>query len=71
MKVNFNENQDDHVSFTALDVSVSPDGKYLLVSTDKSRLIVYPIGGSSQVSRRFENPLTASFETSMGPSMTN
>ena len=28
-----NENLDDHVSFSAMDIVLSPDGKYLLVST--------------------------------------
>ncbi|KJE94139.1 hypothetical protein CAOG_008825 [Capsaspora owczarzaki ATCC 30864] len=41
-KMNMNALGDTHVSFTALDVSYSPFGKkYLLVCTDKNRLILY------------------------------
>lgn len=41
---------DDHVSFTALDVVFSPDDKYILVATDRDRLILYHIGNSTPVS---------------------
>eukprot|EP00727_Mastigamoeba_balamuthi_P008285 m51a1_g4079 hypothetical protein (400) ;mRNA; r:17732-19264 len=47
--INMNATGDDHVSFTALDVSFSPSGKYLLVSTDKDRLIMYSVEGGKQV----------------------
>ena len=49
LKVNMNQTGDDHVSFAALDLALSPNGKYLLVSTDKSRLILYPVGMSLQL----------------------
>ncbi|EKX36237.1 hypothetical protein GUITHDRAFT_165807 [Guillardia theta CCMP2712] len=60
MKVNLNQQGDDHVSFTVLDLVPSPDGKYLLASTDKlfsgaltpprkSRLVLYPVGSSAQL----------------------
>ena len=37
---------DDFISFTAMDVSFSPNGKYLLVSTDKNRIIMMTMDGS-------------------------
>ena len=49
LKVNQNQLGDDHVSFTVLDLVVSPNGKYLLASTDKSRLILYLVGTSIQL----------------------
>eukprot|EP01113_Clastostelium_recurvatum_P007696 TRINITY_DN13599_c0_g1_i3.p1 TRINITY_DN13599_c0_g1~~TRINITY_DN13599_c0_g1_i3.p1 ORF type:complete len:454 (-),score=112.17 TRINITY_DN13599_c0_g1_i3:148-1467(-) len=39
-KANMNQNGDDHVSFTALDLCVFPSGQYVLVCTDSSRLIM-------------------------------
>lgn len=42
--VNMNATGDDHVSFTALDMSLSPDGKFVLVSTDRNRLIMFATG---------------------------
>ena len=33
-----------HVSFAALDINVSPDGKYLCAATDAHKHIVYPFG---------------------------
>ena len=35
--INMNANGDDWVSFTAMDISFSPCGKHILVSTDKDR----------------------------------
>ena len=49
LKVNQNQLGDDHVSFTVLDLVLSPNGKYLLASTDKSRLILYLVGTSIQL----------------------
>jgi len=49
LKVNQNQLGDDHVSFTVLDLVLSPNGKYLLASTDKSRLILYLVGTSLQL----------------------
>jgi len=48
-KVNMNPVGDDHVSFTVLDMALSPNGKYLLCSTDKSRLLLYVVGTSIQL----------------------
>ena len=48
-----NATLDEHVSFTALDVNFSPDGDYLLVSTDKSRMIMYRIESGSTPVRNF------------------
>lgn len=39
--LNMNAFGDTHISFAALDVSVSPNGKYILVSTDRDRLILF------------------------------
>jgi COMPASS component SWD3 len=47
--MNMNAIGDDFVSFTAMDVSTSPDDKYILVSTDKDRLILYRSNTGQQV----------------------
>lgn len=39
--VNMNELQDEHVSFTAMSVAVSPDGQFFVVATDKNRLVLF------------------------------
>jgi COMPASS component SWD3 len=38
--INMNELGDDFVSFAPMDVAASPDGRFLLVSTDKDRVII-------------------------------
>ncbi|EGD82211.1 hypothetical protein PTSG_02882 [Salpingoeca rosetta] len=38
--INMNELLDDYVSFSAMDACVSPDGRYVLVATDRDRLIL-------------------------------
>ena len=48
--MNMNAFGDDFVSFTAMVVSYSPSGKYLLVSTDKDRLILFDRMTGTQVS---------------------
>ncbi|CAG8572711.1 3609_t:CDS:2 [Paraglomus occultum] len=50
-KYNMNANGDDHVSFTAMDISPSPhnNGAYILVSTDKSRVILFRTRSSEQL----------------------
>lgn len=48
-KANLNALGDDHVSFTVLDLSLSPNGKWLLASTDKSRLLLYTVGTTMQL----------------------
>eukprot|EP01137_Pigoraptor_chileana_P021958 Opistho-2@86336 len=40
-RVNMNAYGDDWVSFSAMELSYSPNNKYLLVSTDKDRLILF------------------------------
>lgn len=40
---------EDHVSFAVMDMTVSPDGKYLALSTDASRNIVMDISSGKQV----------------------
>eukprot|EP01034_Spumella_vulgaris_P025000 gene25000-31403_t len=48
--VSLNENEwDTHVSFTPLHLSTSPDGKLLLIATDKSLHFVVKIGTSHRV----------------------
>lgn len=42
-EINMNALGDTHISFTPMDLSVSPNGRYLLVSTDKDRLIMYSL----------------------------
>lgn len=41
--INMNALGDTHVSFTPMDLSVSPNNRYLLVSTDKDRLLLYSL----------------------------
>jgi hypothetical protein len=38
-------NQDDieHVSYTIMDLRVSPNGKYLLAATDKDRHFIFAV----------------------------
>ena len=38
--LNMNELGDEHVSFSAMDISISPNGKYILVCTDKDKLLL-------------------------------
>ena len=37
---------DDHVSFSATHLAVSPNGKMLAVSTDGPRIVIYRIEGA-------------------------
>eukprot|EP00898_Chlorokybus_atmophyticus_P006853 jgi/Chlat1/7169/Chrsp57S06833 len=46
---NMNANNDEHVSFNVSDISVSPDGHLLLVSTDGPRMILFTIQPWKQV----------------------
>eukprot|EP00743_Colponemidia_sp_Colp-15_P002644 GILK01002866.1.p1 GENE.GILK01002866.1~~GILK01002866.1.p1 ORF type:complete len:417 (+),score=72.76 GILK01002866.1:44-1294(+) len=48
-KVNMNSNLDNHVSFTAMYLSATDDARFLVVSTDKSRIIMFRLGTSEQV----------------------
>mmetsp|Transcript_26525 Transcript_26525/g.37013 ORF Transcript_26525/g.37013 Transcript_26525/m.37013 type:complete len:481 (-) Transcript_26525:224-1666(-) len=48
-RFNMNSFGDDHVSFSALDLNSSVDGKYLLVATDKDRAIMFASGTEKQV----------------------
>jgi len=45
-KVNMNAMGDDHVSFSASHLAVSPCQRYLLVSTDGSRIIMFRLKGT-------------------------
>jgi hypothetical protein len=46
-KVNMNAMKDDHVSFTASHLALSPCGKYMLISTDGARIIMMAISGET------------------------
>ena len=61
--INMNANGDSWVSFTAMEVSVAPNGRYILVSTDQDRLIVYSRRSGQQLTTlygasndQFSNP---------------
>lgn len=64
-RVNMNQLGDDHISFTASHLSVSPNGKYLLVSTDGARILLLRISNWSHLSTQiyglpldnFHNPI--------------
>ncbi len=43
--MNLNATGDDHVSFTAAHLALSPCGSYLLISTDGARIIMMAIAG--------------------------
>jgi len=48
-RYNMNSFGDDHVSFSALDLHTSKDGKYLLACTDKDRTIMFASNTEKQV----------------------
>ena len=48
-EINLNPNLDDWVSFTAMDMCLSPNGQFLLVATDKDKMHIYKLGGSDQL----------------------
>lgn len=48
-EINMNALGDDFVSFTAMFCSFSPDDKYILLSTDKDRLILYGWNTGKQI----------------------
>eukprot|EP00470_Lotharella_oceanica_P010084 CAMPEP_0170188212 /NCGR_PEP_ID=MMETSP0040_2-20121228/43779_1 /TAXON_ID=641309 /ORGANISM="Lotharella oceanica, Strain CCMP622" /LENGTH=424 /DNA_ID=CAMNT_0010435451 /DNA_START=32 /DNA_END=1306 /DNA_ORIENTATION=+ len=48
-RYNMNSFGDDHVSFSALDLHASKDGKYLIACTDKDRIIMFASNSSKQV----------------------
>ncbi|BDA40712.1 hypothetical protein COCOBI_01-3650 [Coccomyxa sp. Obi] len=65
-KVNMNAQGDNHISFTASHLALSPCGKYLLVSTDGARIIMFKIAGWHQIRNffglqieSFHQPVTA------------
>lgn len=41
--MNMNQDGIEHVSYTIMDLRVSPSGKYLLAATDSSRLFVFEV----------------------------
>jgi len=47
-KVNMNSNGDNFISFTPMHASYSPNGNYVLISTDKNRLILFKAGYALQ-----------------------
>ncbi|GLE05659.1 hypothetical protein PINS_up014699 [Pythium insidiosum] len=46
-RINMNQDGIEHVSYTIMDLRVSPSGKYLLAATDKDRHFVFPIKGNA------------------------
>lgn len=60
--INMNAMRDDWVSFTAMDVSFSPNGKFILVSTDKERLILFSRSTGTQL-RNFYGAANDEFST--------
>eukprot|EP01038_Epipyxis_sp_PR26KG_P006948 gene6948-9502_t len=49
-EISLNENNwDTHVSFTPLQLAVSPNSQYLLVSTDKDMIIIYKIKTNQRI----------------------
>eukprot|EP00051_Salpingoeca_urceolata_P020471 m.307303 g.307303 ORF g.307303 m.307303 type:complete len:430 (+) comp19628_c1_seq3:2188-3477(+) len=48
-RLNVNALGDDHVSFNLLELSFSPDGNFILASTDKDKLILYDVQSGTQV----------------------
>ncbi|EFA76430.1 hypothetical protein PPL_10195 [Heterostelium album PN500] len=61
-KFNMNANGDDHVSFSAMEFGISPNKKYLLVSTDRNRLILFKLGTDKQL-RNFYGAFNDNFCT--------
>jgi len=59
-RINMNLNGDDHVSFTAMDLSCSPSGNHLLVATDRNFHILFRCGTATQV-RRFYGAMNDGF----------
>jgi len=62
-RINMNATGDDHVSFSAVHLALSPCGRLLLVSADNGRLVIYERAGE-RVGRRAggltSQPATAS-----------
>ncbi|KAI9320222.1 WD40-repeat-containing domain protein [Dichotomocladium elegans] len=64
-KCNMNANNDDWVSFSPVWLSVSPDGRHVLCSTDQStgRLILFKKFESTQVCNYYDSPSDNQFAT--------
>jgi COMPASS component SWD3 len=48
-RANMNEHGDEHVSYTVMDLALSPNGKHVLCATDKHRHIVFRPGTSDKL----------------------
>jgi COMPASS component SWD3 len=48
-RANMNDHGDDHVSYTVMDLALSPNGKYVLAATDKHRHIIFRPGTSDKL----------------------
>ena len=57
----------NRVSFTAMDLAVSPDRTFLLVATDKSKLLLYKIGRNAQLRQVTARPPAAAPKHSCPP----
>jgi hypothetical protein len=42
-RVNMNPDDIEHVSYTIMDLSLSPSGKYLLAATDSNRNFIFSV----------------------------
>lgn len=56
-KINMNERDDEHVSFYAQQLHVSPCGRYLLVATEGPRMFVLRIGSWQRVRSMYGLPV--------------
>eukprot|EP00795_Rhopilema_esculentum_P013939 gene13939-4894_t len=52
-QLNMNAFGDDYVSFNAMDLNISPSGRYLLTSTDQQRIILFDINDGAQVANYY------------------
>eukprot|EP00935_MAST-01C_sp_MAST-1C-sp1_P000845 g845.t1 len=59
-RMNMNEGGDDHVSYTVMDLALSPNGKYVLAATDKHRHILFRPGAAEKL-RNFYGHTADSF----------
>lgn len=55
-RLNMNASGDDHVSFSAMHLALSPCGAFLLVSADNGRLIIWELEAWSQVRNLYGLP---------------
>jgi len=64
-RINMNALKDDHVSFSARQLSLSPDGRFLLVSTETPRILLFRIQGWRLLSSQIMGLPMDTFHTSV------